>query len=277
MTKNNILCKKITIIYFVIVLIVSAYHCYADAPYEKFLVDTTNIHPQAIKNIKGILSISFTDPDYYNTERSNNPAQIQLFDSPDFANENSLLTIENQSAISVLEWSHGYTYKFPLLEKEGNFIKIIYNVKKNLTAWIYMEFIPKKGRDKINKDLNYLIAKNQKCCANLIIFSKFANEMEQVDIFHFYRKNLRKVYKYRSLKSFYKKDAKSIVEILKPDYKKKRMHFIGFYISEIKDGFAKLHARFFEVYGDPEEYPLLGWIPLFDKKGNLTIWTISRG
>jgi hypothetical protein len=245
--------------------------CLADAPYKQFFFTIGEIPADSLRNIIGILSIDFSDPDYYHSERSSSPATIQMFDKPG-GKQLQLLTVENAHTISGMDWNGGITRRFSVIATTGEYVQVIFDVRRNERAWLRMKQIPLEKRSEKNSHLDTVFSTDQKCKAELILFDRIGSEPMPADIFSLVKKKPRKFYATPSKDSQWFTDIDQRSEVLaRKAAAQGYLNNGGYYISDEKNGYTRVIARY---YNDDVEFVSfdLGWISLYDNAGHLTVW-----
>jgi hypothetical protein len=245
--------------------------CVADAPYENFFINSKEIPADSLKNIIGILSIDFSDPDYYHSERSNSPAAVQLFDKP-VGKPLQLLTIGNAYTISGIDWNGGITRRFPVIATIGEYVQIIFDVRHNTRAWIRMKKIPLEKRSEKNSHLDTVFSTDQKCKAELTLFDSIGNKPMPADIFSLMKEKPRKFYAMPAKDSQWFTDMDQRSETLaKKAASQGYFNSGGYYISDVKNGYTRVTARYCNDDSECAHFDL-GWIGLYDNNSRLTVW-----
>src|SRR5688572_29103592 len=86
-----------------------------DAPAEEFYIDPAKIHPQALKDVKGIVMITFAELDYY-IHFKTPPAKIQGYLRQDGLDSAYLqLSMKNVKPLSGVDYMQMTLRRFPVV------------------------------------------------------------------------------------------------------------------------------------------------------------------
>jgi hypothetical protein len=110
-----------------------------DAPMETFFIQPEKIHPEALKNIQAIITITFLDPGYHYVLP---PQPVKIQGHPGRSEQSEImpmvLTLENIRPLSGVDYEQIVIRRFPVTEVDGNLFEIVYDLEKNLRTWVYI-------------------------------------------------------------------------------------------------------------------------------------------
>jgi hypothetical protein len=228
-----------------------------DAPTETFFVDAGKIHPQALRGVKGIISIYFVET--FHAIMKDHPAKVVTYA---FGKEGSRspslpLTLNNIRPLSGMDWEDETIRRFPVLEIRDEYYRIVYDVEKNLQAWILCH------------PSGFVRITTGHWVRGAFTWLKSTDKMNlSANIFYLLDGKSRKVYEQPRTDS-------PAVEISNEDEfnklpnRKEREVVSNIYITQIKNGFAKIYTQ-----GDCGAEPkFAGWIKIVEN-GQLTIWSV---
>jgi hypothetical protein len=228
-----------------------------DTPSETFFVDVRKIHPQALRGVKGIISIHFVET--FHAIMKDHPAEIVTYT---FAKEGSrgpslALTLSNIRPLSGMDWEDQTIRRFPVMEIRDEYYRIVYDVEKNLQAWILCHpsgFVRITTGHWVRGEFTWL---------------KFTEKMNlSANIFFLLDGKPRKFYEQPRTDSP-AVDVSNEDEFNKLPNREEREVVSNIYITQIKNGFAKVYTQ-----GDCGAEPkFAGWIKIVEN-GQLTIWRV---
>ena len=109
-----------------------------DAAVEGFLIEAKNMHPKVLSDTKGILTVTFSELDYY-VGLKMEPAKLLMHtytDSTGYQPFTGSVTVDNSKAVSGIDYSNMIIRRFPVTAVDAPMVQIIYDVHKNLRTWI---------------------------------------------------------------------------------------------------------------------------------------------
>ena len=228
-----------------------------DTPRETFFVDARKIHPQALRGVKGIISIHFVET--FHAIMIDHPAKIvtYAFEKEGSRSPSLALTLKNIRPLSGMDWEDATIRRFPVMEIRDYYYRIVYDVEKNLQAWIHCDpsgFVRITTGHWVRGEFAWL---------------KSTEKMNlSANIFYLLDGKPRKVYEQPKTDS-------PAVEISNEDEFNKlpnmdeREVVSNIFITQIKNGFAKIYSQ-----GDCGAKPkFAGWIKIVEN-GRLTIWCV---
>ena len=240
-----------------VIILTISFQCYADAPYETYFLDRTQIPDNILRNTKAVLTVNITDPkayaEYYGKSKIMDTPYISIFKK----NETSFnkIGILNKADIKTPtggEYGPISWYRFPVIDWQGEFLKIVYNLSEQKKCWV-----------------NFSELKSSSIYDQPVL-NQFTNQSSSetvtVDIFYLTKKNEIKLYNAPSLKS-----ASQIVTPASKILTSSGAYDAGaFQIVEQKNGLARL----VHTFGLDMPTQSIGWIRLRDKNGLLLLWPI---
>jgi hypothetical protein len=229
-----------------------------DAPSERFYVTPERIHTQALRDVKGIISIRFVEV-LRSEDFEKPPAEILTYNLEKEGNMTSgtALTLKNINPLSGFDWEDITIRRFPVLETRNEYYRIVYDVEKNLQAWI------------LGDPAGFVRATTGHWVRGEFTWFKNTDRMDLVaDVFYLLNGKPRKFYELP------KSDSRSAFinseeEIDKLPFRKEKEFVSNVHITQIKNGFAKVYTQ-----GDAGgDLKFAGWIKLVEN-GKLTVWKI---
>jgi hypothetical protein len=230
-----------------------------DSPTETFYLQPAQIHVAVLKDVIGIITISFNG---HPTPHSLpiDTASLAMFE-PDSAGKMinvGQLKIRNIAAISGVDYEGILLRRFPVKKRKGVYYQIVYDAKMDRRTWIKMSAPGKILRDKkLNVSGSLLNLQNQK------------DVLIPVDVFYLMGGNGRRF--------FLGPDGRARSVAITSEEEMTKIPFrdkgeIGsVYIAEVKNGFAKVMTR----AGVDEEPKFAGWIRITED-GSLTLWQVTQ-
>ncbi|MFQ5906349.1 MAG: hypothetical protein ACE5JA_07230 [bacterium] len=215
---------------------------FADAPYEKYHVTYEEVSKDALKGIIGVLTIS---------SRSKGNKELRTYSKADkeFTYEKNLQIRTETTPVSnfgyhpsIDKW-HIESYRYPIVALSGEYLRIVYEPRKNLRAWICVKEVGEKFRASIVR-----------------LDSVETPSPFFVDIFYFTESGKRKVYE--------RPDNKADFKVISRDEKR-------WWLQRIVDQrgeFVKIANIQVDFESYKETIQPIGWVGIWDEQGRLTIW-----
>ena len=262
--------SRIIILTFVLIYLFGV-PAFPDAPVEKFYVSYSEIDEAVLKKTIGVLTIVIpnTRPDEYEKKCFVKHNVSPFKGLKKYKKEsgsfifNGTLNYQELKPVSGWEWGFTEIMRFPVYEKHKNYLLIVYDPIKSLTAWINLETIPDKSSF---YGIDELYFKGN--------FKKYREKT--IDIFSFMSSKSRKLYKQPS------EDADSIIIPQSSSFKKLLdpgfatvSGYCYFFIMEIKNGFILIGIDEYDKYKKRNYYKPVGWIKIRDSKNRFTIWPVT--
>jgi hypothetical protein len=230
-----------------------------DAPSEEFYVAPKKIHPQASKEVQGVLSIKFLDLGY-SMHFSPQPAKIQGYHRKEAGTDSAslVLSIKNIKALSGVNYEQMIIRRFPITAIDGGFCQIVYDVEKNLRIWVQIV------------DNNYVrTSVGQLVPANAILFADSDQVGFAPDIFYLLDGKRRRFYKDPKEDAPYF-DVQNEDQINDIPFRSEKEFVSLLEVTAVANGYAKISTR----SGVDGEAKFAGWIKLFEN-GRLTVWPVA--
>jgi hypothetical protein len=251
---------KVDRLLYIMAFIINAVTVFAaDAPVERFLIEPNKIHPDALKGILGVMHVTFVELDYY-IHFSPPPAEIQGFErkegEPQVASLK--LSLTNTKPLSGIDWSQMVVRRFPISQKDGRMVEIVYDLEKNLRIWVQ------------TADDQYVrTTMGQLVSAGFTWFHDRDSLTMGPDIFYLLNGKPRRFFESPDNVAAYH-DVNNDQQINQIPFRPGKDYISTFEITEIKNGFAKISTR----SGADGDLKFAGWIKIFDN-GVLTIWPVA--
>jgi hypothetical protein len=234
-----------------------------DAPAEQFLVPAEKIHPKALQEVRGVLTVTFAELDYY-IDIKMEPAKLLTYKYTDTTGHQAtrfFLTIENTKALSGIDYSGVIIRRFPIVQYGDSFVQIIYNVEKNLRAWIQV-VDNKYARTSVG----------QLVPASSMLFTPGKNLSYSFDVFYLLKGKKRIFYQTpNETSATIPVSSDQDFDII--PWRERKENVSSFTITEMENGFAKVNTQ----SGADGELLFAGWVKIF-VGGKLTVWEFeTRG
>ncbi|TET45518.1 hypothetical protein E3J62_07095 [candidate division TA06 bacterium] len=216
---------------------------FAGAPFELYHVPYDSISGNVLKDAVGILTITSREP---------GKAQMKAYNKAlgKFTRANPIHVLAGTVPVSNFGYHpefievHVASYRFPIVGRSGDYLRIVYKQIENSRTWVKLE--------ELERDFFTYVA---------MLDSIGTPSWFVSDVFFGSKDGTRKIYAQP------KEDAEATV-IKKDDYKYKTFRII-----EQKGDFVKIRQGWQEdSLGDDSKMPPLGWIKIHDEEGRLTIW-----
>jgi hypothetical protein len=233
-----------------------------DAAVESFRIEQNKIHPQALIGIQGIITITFSELNYY-IEMDVEPAKIQTYTSHDGARgkaQQLVLTPDNTKALSGIDYSGMVIRRFPVVRVGTSIVEIIYDMEKNLRAWIMID-----DHEYVRTNIGQLVE------AKILFFDDAQNLNVSFDLFYLLNGFPRTFYEAadETSKKVVISNAGAFNNIT---WRMRKETVSSVVITEMLNGFAKVYT----AQGADGELLFAGWVKIFvDEK--LTIWQFEMG
>jgi hypothetical protein len=233
-----------------------------DAAVESFMVEPAAIHRDALRGAIGVITITFSELDYF-IEMKMPSAKIQTYSSKEGSRggTNKLhLSLENIKVISGLDYSGLIYRRFPIVNTGTGILEIVYDVEKNLRAWIMID------------DHNYVrTSVGQLLPSTILMFGDQTLNEETVDLFFLLNGKARKFYQRPDDTSPSAAVAKES-DLAFIEWRKLETRIHTIFITEIQGEFAKISTR----AAMDEEPEFAGWIKIRENDV-LTLWPFAMG
>ncbi len=169
---------KFNLIFLFILFVLTMNALNADAPYERYYMEFSDSLKVILKQTKGILTVNSRESgcDTF-TLFEENGGNFKKIKKIDVLNES--VPISNFGYEQPIQKNYVTAYRFAVISKNDRYVQVIYNIRKNLSAWLSFEEL------------------NKKYSIMLIIFDENVNLTKALNFVSIYRFTLsgkRKVY-----------------------------------------------------------------------------------
>lgn len=241
----------LSVLSIVMLLLMAITPAQSDAPVEEFSIKLGDIPEAVLKDAKGAVSIMCLDSAFMKKYHNKTVPEVMVAlyaDTDDGLKKDKTIDIRETRPLSGWLFDGTRVRRFPVVDRKGSFLNIVYDVEKDMRGWIDP------------KDLSALMPSGWGKSANVMWFEngKFG-DYDHVDIFELLPDKRRKLYdkpsgnasgRWVDPTSGILRDLGNLIAI------------------EQRNGFIRLG-----VY-DPCEgtRKKFKWIRIRDQKGRLTVW-----